>query len=803
MAAWFSKIHISHKTVIFILFLILLPLAALAMTIIWVGNQSFQSEFNTPNQTLACNQLARVEGLLEQQDGQISQSDLSSFFAEFPDTYGYYLLNGNNQIVGFSHSPNGAFPVQDYLQQLIAQGRVNYNQIQASICTSSDNWKLILVSPSSIIVSNNKLLFNTFIITFLIISILITLFAILLNHQLINPIKMITQQFKKAVAEDYPDFESISAQHYSGEIGELLTAYNQFSSNQKQRMEKEKLLHENSVRYELATQGAKIGIWDWNLKTNHCYFSPSWRSIIGHTEETIRNLPAEWFTRVHPEDIEILKLNISEYIDGKTSTFEQEHRLLHMDNTYIWALAKGVLRIGEQGEALRLAGTLEDITERKAMETKLLIDAMYDPLTGLPNRTYFSGVVVISLGRIHRREDYHSAVLYVDLDRFKTINENFSFSTGDALLQEISRRLKFSLRSMDTISHFGDDKFAILLEEINGLPDTIKITQRLHKEIEKPFIHSGITIHPGTSIGIVMLSRGYQGANEVLRDAESAMFLAKTDGRGKIEVFDKEVFNYTLSKIKIERELKNAINNHEFSVLYQPVYDIQNNNITHVKAIPNWIPPGKGIVLKDQYQTAAEETGEIIAIDQFTLQSACNQAGIWFTSACPEVVLSILVSTKTFLQPNFTDKILSILADSSLPNEALQIVLTESSQIYNSGIALQTMVDLSSIGVKFCLADFGVTPSSLEQLKRLPIHAIEISDSLIRGIPANVEDVTIIQAIISLSSILGYQLTVPGVDSKEQADFLRQKGIQFISGNYFSKPLNAREFHNLLCRETD
>ncbi len=907
MNALLAKFPISHKTILFLLIFILIPLIALAISITWIANNALQSSINEPLQTLTCNQLARINekiqginilfsqienidnfqnlsslnaiqlsefeeavneivssnqiqssiavniipqdsaylhfgsqdlqidsGLLNSLDDSISNSEifyatvdnfflslkklgsgqnqtllaiylsdsfLNSEFRFFSKNYGYFLLSDENQIIIDSQPAYGSFQIEKYLENISENGTTSQGDMQATTCTNTNNWKLILITPENFSIANYNLLLNIFIIVILVDAIFTLLIALLLDRKMLAPINKIADRIRKLNNDEEVDFKSLNQNLYSGEIKDLIIEYNQLIENQSYSQERDLLLNEKSDRIETAIQGSKIGIWDWDLKTNHCYYSSSWRNIIGHTEESMHNLPTEWFTRVHPEDIEALKSNISNFIDGKTSFFEHDHRLLHFNNTYIWVQAKGVVKTDESGTAIRLIGTLENISERKSLELKLLAEAMYDPLTGLPNRTYFSGVIDQSLARIHRREDYHSAVLYIDLDRFKTINDNYSFVAGNAMLIEITRRLKFSLRSMDTIARLSDDKFVVLLEEINGLPDTLKIIHRLNKEISKPFLFSGSTINPGASIGIVMLTRGYQEANEVLRDAESALFQAKSDGRGKFEIYDKDIYSYTLSKIRIENDLKLALKNKEFSLFIQPVFNTQSNQVIYANTNLYWQHPEKGFIPRAQYYNIAEEGGEIIALDHYLLRNACDLASEWHKSGHNNIILTIPISTKMILQPDFPEKVLSALADSTLPNKSLQLAITESSKIYSSGIAVQAMVNLSSIGVKFCLADYGVIPSSLEQLKRLPIHTINISDTLIRDLPKNGEDASITEGIISLAKILGYKLIATGVDTQEQGDFLIQKGIELIAGDYYSKPLDPTEFKLLISDE--
>ncbi|PKO06055.1 MAG: hypothetical protein CVU41_08050 [Chloroflexi bacterium HGW-Chloroflexi-3] len=721
-------------------------------------------------------------------------------FKDLPAEFGFELFNEQNQSLIQLSSAMGYFPIQISMGRLPSQGKIDREDLQATFCTNAANWRLFIISPLNYSVANNNLLLKIMVVVILTITIFIMIFAIIMNQKLIRPVKDLALRLKQINQDNLPNFERMPEYPYTGEVEQLITEFNQFIQNLKITHERNSILDEKRERFELAFQGSKIGLWDWNLKNNHCYYSPTWRNILGHTEESIHNLPTEWFTRVHPEDIETLRTEINNHIAGKTSIFEKEHRIRHMNDSYIWVLSRGLVRKGEDGVPNRFVGTIENITQRKSLEARLMIEAMYDPLTGLPNRTYFSGIIEQSLGRIRRREEYHSAVLFIDLDRFKNINDNYSFSIGDALLLEITRRLKYSLRSMDTISRFGNDKFGVLLEEINGLPDTIKITRRIHKEINKPFNFSGEIIHLTTSIGIVMLSRGYQDSNEVLRDAESALFQAKSDGRGKFEIYDKEVYSYTLARIRVENELKQALKNEEISLCYQPIIDTETNHVVFADAISIWQHPEKGFIPKNHYLSVAEDSGEIIPLNNFLLRRACSETSEWSQEEGTRTLLSVTISPKMFLKSDFTETVHSALADSNLPNESLQLVITESSKIYNSGVAIQAMVNLSSIGVKFCLANYGVIPSSLEQLKRLPIHAIRISETLTKDLPTNEEDGVITESIISLAKVLGLQVIATGVNTKEQMEFLTQKGIHIISGDYVSQPLMKPEFINYLKR---
>ena len=657
---------------------------------------------------------------------------------------------------------------------------------------------IMIVSIFITWIYNNQSLSKLLIIVFFIFGFLIILFALLLNKFLINPINEVAKNIKEISTDDFFPLTQIDESPYQGEIKELLSSYNILVQNQKLKLEKEKILSEQAKRIDLAIHGSKIGILDWNLQTNECYYSSSWRNILGHTEESIHNLSTEWFTRVHPEDIEELQKAIGDYLSVGKSSFHHEYRIRHFNDNYIWVLTRGVAIKNKDNVAIRFVGTMVNISTQKNIESRLSAEAMYDSFTGLPNKIYFAGIIDQSLGRIRRRDNYHSAVLYIDLDRFKNVNENFSYEFGNELLLEITRRLKFSLRTMETIARFNNDKFGVLLEEINGLPDAIKITNRLHKEITQPFAFAGKEIEIDTSIGLVLLTRGYQSSNEVLRDAESALIQAKVNGRGKFEIFDKESFAFQLSKLRIEKEIKLALKNDEFYVHYQPVISSKDNKIIQAEAHLVWKHPQRGIIPNAHYQKIAEEFDEVNAYNKFILRKACQDAWDWSIDDFPNVKICVDVSTKMLLTPDFPETILAILADNQLPNSSLQILISESSLIYNSGITIQNMYNLYSIGVTFSLTDYGVTPSSLEQLKRIPIQSIRISESILKDLPQNSEDASIARAIIAIGNILGIDIVATGVETQDQADFLKAEGVHCLSGNFLTQPLEKSEFINFL-----
>lgn len=627
---------------------------------------------------------------------------------------------------------------------------------------------------------------------------LIFIATLTVRNSYLEPIRKMTMGMQNLENDKSAQPQPITDSGLGGEILDLVHGYNKFLDLLKLDEKRAAALLSSEERYELVIQAANDGVWDWDLKLNHVYYSARWRFMLGFTEESIRNSPNEWLSRVHPDDIEGLKADIKAHLEGKTPLFENEHRLLHADDSYIWVLARGLALRNEQNKAYRFAGSISDFTRRKDYETRLLHDAMHDPLTRVPNREYFLENLENALGRTQRREDYHAAIILLDLDRFKLINDGFGYSAGDQLLIEITQRLKRTLRTMDTVSRFSGDEFAILLDEINGLPDAIQVTKRIHTILSQPYILENQEISPNASFGVVMLTRGYQNAEEILRDADTALNQAKANGRGRFEIFDKEMHFYTLNRLKIESELRQALKRQELKVFFQPVITAESGEIDFIEALLRWQHPEKGLIPTDEFIPVAEESGVIGMIDEFVIRTACNEARGWLDAGFKDFRVSVNISPKLLMNPELADIIHSILADTELPFENLILEITESTNVYNSGTAIQNLFDLTSIGIRVFLDDYGRVASSLEQLKRLPVHAIKISQSFIKDLPLNSDDTAIIDAIIAMAHILGMQVAAVGVDNIQQMQYLTRKKCDYLQGFLFSQPLNRTDFLRLL-----
>jgi diguanylate cyclase (GGDEF)-like protein/PAS domain S-box-containing protein len=570
-----------------------------------------------------------------------------------------------------------------------------------------------------------------------------------------------------------------------------------------ERKRTELALRESEERYALAARAANDGLWDWNIKTNEIYFSARWKSMLGFEENEITNSPSEWFNRVHPEELERVKVEIAAPIEGISTNFKSEYRILHEDGTYRWMLSQGIAVKDADGKTYRMVGSQTDITLRKEAEAQLLHNAFYDGLTNLPNRALLIDRLGHAIERAKRRQDYLFAVLFLDLDRFKIVNDSLGHQSGDTLLKAVVKRLLAEVRSGDTVARLGGDEFVILLEEIESLNDAKDIAQRIQKQLALPFHLSNQEVYTSASIGIVVSSSNYNGSEELLRDADIAMYSAKRQGKARYEVFDPAMHMHAVTLLQLENDLRRAIERQEFLINYQPIVALSNGRITGFEALIRWQHPERGQISPIEFIPMAEETGLIVAIGYWVLRQACSQLYIWqqHFPASPPLTMSVNISGKQFREADLLAQIQKILLETNLDPSTLKLEITENTIVEDAESAAATLAQLRNLGVQIYIDDFGTGYSSLSYLHRFPFDALKIDRSFISRMCNESEGTEIVQAIVNLARNLGVYVVAEGVETEEQQQLLKQMGSLGGQGQgfYFSRPLDSTAVEALIA----
>ncbi len=484
-------------------------------------------------------------------------------------------------------------------------------------------------------------------------------------------------------------------------------------------------LKESEERYALAAQGANDGLWDWNLKTNEIYFSSRWKSMAGYADNEIGNRPDDWFALVHPDDVENLKNSITAHLRESNVHMENEYRIQHKDGTSLWMLFRGFTVRDQQGKVVRMAGSQTDITARKKMEEQLIYDAFHDGLTGLPNRALFMDRLQISFARKKRRKDHQFGVLFMDLDRFKNINDSFGHLFGNQLLAEVAKRLNNSLRLGDTFARFGGDEFAILLDDIANPGYAKLVAERIHSELSLPFDLNEKKVFITVSIGIAA-SGEYHRPEDIVRDADIAMYKAKFNGRGCHMIFDETMRKDVLSYLQLETDLHHAIENHDFIIYYQPIVSIADNRISGFEALLRWHHEKRGFIPPAEFIPLAEETGLIIPIGNWVLQKACQQVvcGRSQFPSNPPLTVSVNVSSKQLTHPDFIKQVQSVLEKTSINPQSLKLEITESFLMEDTKITT-VLSQLKEMDIQIHIDDFGTGYSSLSYINKYPSECIK------------------------------------------------------------------------------
>jgi diguanylate cyclase (GGDEF)-like protein/PAS domain S-box-containing protein len=559
-----------------------------------------------------------------------------------------------------------------------------------------------------------------------------------------------------------------------------------------ERKRAEAALRQSEERYALAVRGANDGIWDWDLRSGRIYYSPRWKAMLGWDDDGIGEAPSEWFDAIHPDDLPRVRAGVDDALAGRKAHFEEEYRIRHRDGSFRWVLGRGFALRGPDGAAYRMAGAQTDVTDRRA----------FDPLTGLPNRALFVEHLEAALGRARRRHGYLFAVLFLDLDRFKLINDSLGHLAGDMLLTALAKRLAGAVRPDDVVGRFGGDEFAVLLDNVAGPEDGTRVAERILASLREPIDLQGSDAAISASIGIAFSATGYETAETLLRDADTAMYRAKALGRDRFEVFDEAMRKRVLGLLQLEGDLRRALEHAELVVHYQPIVSLRDGSLLGFEALLRWRSAQRGLVRPAEFIDVAEDSGLIVPIGEWVLQEACRQLAAWHGRFPERRALSVSVncSGRYLTRSDVGERFERALLGTGLDPAALTLEITESALIEASEPLNRFLARLKELGVGLTLDDFGTGYSSLTYLHRLPLDALKVDRSFVGRLGEGSEDGrAFVRSIVALARSLRMGVIAEGVETREQLAELRELDVDSAQGFYFAEALDASAAEALIA----
>ncbi len=492
----------------------------------------------------------------------------------------------------------------------------------------------------------------------------------------------------------------------------------------------------------------------------------------------------------HPEDIPSLTVLGKQLLAGECQHFQTETRHWTKEEKPLHVGLTGTMVQDSQQRPICFLLQVVNLTERKSMEAQLRHRALYDGLTGLANRALFVDRVEQAVVRLERNVDEQCAVLFLDVDRFKVINDSLGHSIGDQLLTALSKRLKSCIRRSDTLARLGGDEFAILLEEIDGLEEALMVCDRIHVALKRPFKLSKYEVFANISIGVVCSDVGYEHSSDLLRNADTALYRAKGQGGGCHTIFDQTMHERAVALWQMATQAQFAVEREELSLHYQPVIDVQTGKVVAVEALIRWNHPQHGSISPGEFIPVMEETGVITLIGHWVLQEACRQVCRW-QQQLPgsEIKINVNLSARQLAQSDLAQQVKSVLLETGLSKKLLWLEITETAIMQNAQEGMQVLEQLKELGVGLCIDDFGIGYSSLSRLQQLPIDLLKIDRSFVQHIGPRGENTEIVRTIIDLANNLGMDIVAEGVETEEQLTGLRSLGCYKIQGYYFAKPM--------------
>jgi diguanylate cyclase (GGDEF)-like protein/PAS domain S-box-containing protein len=550
-------------------------------------------------------------------------------------------------------------------------------------------------------------------------------------------------------------------------------------------------------RYARALLGSNDGIWEWEVDADRLEVSPRWLAILGLDADSAPTTMTQWIERMPIEQRSGFKAAFNAHLQGYRPQMSIECQVRNALGQPIWVLVRGVLSANSAGDRV-LAGSLSDINLRKTAEQELAHVTLHDPLTGLPNRQSVNRLILQALQRQSKPGARHAAVLFIDVDRFKLINDSLGHQIGDKVLIEVGARIQRCLRPGDHLCRFGGDEFVVLLDDLAQADDAQSVARRIMEGLMHPMIVAGHRLSVTASIGIAPL-HGSNEAQDALREADLALYRAKAFGKSQMALYNDDLQIAVNQQLRLENALSEALEKRQFELYYQPIVQVEEGNarVIGVEALLRWWQDGS-LISPDAFIPILEETGRIVEVGDWVLRQACLQVLAWHEQGFAGLRCSVNLSSRQLHNTDFARSVASVLEDTGFPPGSLVLEITESLLMQDGPETLATLRELESLGIRIALDDFGTGFSSLGYLHRYPLHIIKVDKSFITKAPDDERLRAISRAIIGLGRGLSMDVIAEGIETSAQMDFLRDEGCRYVQGYWFSRPLSASSLSPVL-----
>jgi diguanylate cyclase (GGDEF)-like protein/PAS domain S-box-containing protein len=574
--------------------------------------------------------------------------------------------------------------------------------------------------------------------------------------------------------------------------GELLGRSLRYAMERKQT---QKRLQESEERYERTEAGSNDGLWDWNLKDQVIYFSPRFEAMLGYPAGEMGTRPEGWLERVHPQDRRKFDEDLARHLQKKTTQFLNEHRIRQKDGSYGWFMARGRLFADS-----RIAGSLTDIAKHRGLVDQLSREAFYDRLTQLPNRALFLQNLKRAMAQFRRDHAKRFAVLFLDLDRLKYVNDSLGHPARDQLIVEFCRRLRLCSRQEDLAARLGGDEFVLLVENSMDLQEAVQTAERVLKDMARPFHLAGQEIFATASIGVALSSPELLSAEAILSAADTAMYQAKASGRGRYEIYDPSMRADAGLQLKTASDLRVALKNQQFALFYQPVFTLA-QGVVSLEVMPGWHHPRNGFLWSKDFIPQAEETGVMAALEEWILRTLCVQCQAWQAAGFLDLSLSLDLSAKQFESMPLVSLMDQILKEANLSPRILTLEIPGEAVLPKMEDAIRKFRDYQAFGFKIALDHFDATPfASFSLLKKIPADFLKLDPRFVTALAKDPMDSSLAALLIDVAHSLSTLVIAEGAESEKQVQALKALKCDRYQGSYFSPPLSADDTTKLLAR---